>query len=179
MDQPTPDPTSPPGSEPAPRYAHWPETPPDTLGEGSPGTPPEPNPEKPMPPSVPLRPDATLRRLQSRIETTDPIIAWTKAWVSREMRLHGVLAARTLDFAVLTDRGVFLISTGFFTRRPRRCVYAARLDEIIVSRRPKGRGVRLRFASRKGRPLWVELRSKPLAMSFADALLARTRTQPS
>ncbi len=66
------------------------------------------------------------------------------------MRLHGLFAARTFDFAVLTERGVFLISTGFFTRRARRCVYAARLDEIWVSRAPKGRGVRLRLASAQG-----------------------------
>jgi hypothetical protein len=155
MDQPTPDPAS------------------------LPDDPPEPEPETPPPPPAPALPaDRIVRRLQSRIETAEPIIAWTRGWVSREMRLHGVLAARTLDFAVLTDRGVFLLNTGFFTRRPRRCVYAARLDEIFVSRQPKGRGVRLRFASRKGRPLWVELRSNPRATAFADALLARTRTPP-
>ncbi len=92
------------------------------------------------------------------------------------MRLHGVLAARTLDFAVLTDHWFFLLSTGFFTRRPRRCVYAARLEEIDVSEVAKSRGRRIRVASRVGKPLWIELRANARSNAFADALLARSRT---
>jgi hypothetical protein len=137
----------------------------------------QPTPEPtPAPGADPVSPDPVVRRLQSRIETTDPVVAWTRAWVSREMPLHGVLAARTLDFAVLTDHGIFLLNTGFFTRRARRCVYAARLDEILVSQQKKRRGQRVRVASRKGRPLWLELRSTTRSNAFADALVARTRT---
>src|SRR5665213_2749467 len=76
------------------------------------------------------REDRVAHRLQARIETTEPLIAWTRGWVSREMRMHGVFAARTLDFGVLTDRWLYLLNTGFFTRRPRRCVYGARLAEL-------------------------------------------------
>ncbi len=93
--------------------------------------------------------------------------------------MHGVLAARTLDFGVLTERWLFLLNTGFFSRRPRRCVYAARLAEIFVSQENASRGTRLRFTSPKGRPLWFELRSTEQAHDFADALLARTRPVPS
>jgi hypothetical protein len=49
---------------------------------------------------------------------------------------------------------------------------------MFVSRRSKGRGVRLRIASRTGRPLWLELRSGTRNTAFADALVARTRTPP-
>jgi hypothetical protein len=167
MDQPTPDPASPSDPSAEPAYAHWP--------ENAAPTPPD---ETPAAPASRMRPDGTVRRLQARIETADPVIAWTRGWVSREMRLHGLFAARTLDFAVLTERGLFLLNTGFFTRRPRRCVYAARLDEIFVSRRSKGRGVRLRITSTTGRPLWLELRSGTRNTAFADALVARTRTAP-
>jgi hypothetical protein len=106
-------------------------------------------------------------RLQSRVETNEPLVAWTRGWVSREMRLHGVFAARTLD------------NTGFFTRRPRRCVYAGRLAEIFVSEEAGRRGTRLRVTSRTTRPLWIELKSNEETRAFAEALIARTRVSPS
>jgi hypothetical protein len=118
-------------------------------------------------------------RLQSRVETNEPLVAWTSGWVSREMRLHGVFAARTLDFAAVTDRWLFLLNTGFFTRRPRRCVYAGRLAEIFVSEEAGRRGTRLRVTSRTTRPLWIELKSNEETRAFAEALIARTRVSPS
>ncbi len=175
MDQPSPDPASSVDPADQPAFASWRESPPP----GPPGTDSDTEAAAASEASAPPPPDAAVRRLQSRIETTDPIIAWTRCWVSREMRLHGVLAARTLDFAVLTERGIFLLSAGFFTRRPRRCVYAARLDEVSVTRLPKGRGVRLRFAARKARALRLELRSGSSGAAFTDALVARTHTPPA
>jgi hypothetical protein len=130
-------------------------------------------------PDQPARPDRIAERLISRVETDEPLISWTRGWVSREMRLHGLLAARTLDFAVLTDHWLFLVNTGFFTRRPRRCVYAARLDEICVGREPGARKGRLRISSPKGRPLWFEPRTNDRSKAFADELVARARAEPS
>jgi hypothetical protein len=124
------------------------------------------------------REDRVAHRLQARIETTEPLIAWTRGWVSREMRMHGVFAARTLDFGVLTDRWLYLLNTGVFTRRPRRCVYGARLAEIFVSEEDGARGKRLRITSPKGRPLWFEVRANEQTQTFATALLARTRHAP-
>jgi hypothetical protein len=160
MDQPTTDPTP---------------TPDPSTGSQSQSAPQSAS--QSVPPSAPRsgREERVARRLQSRVETEEPLVAWTRGWVSKEMRMHGLLAARTLDFAVLTDRWLFLLNTGFFTRRPRRCVYAARLAEIFVSQEDATRGKRLRITSRKGRPLWFELRSNEQTDAFADALVARTR----
>jgi hypothetical protein len=94
------------------------------------------------------------------------------------MRLHGLFAARTLDFAALTDRWLFLLNTGFFTRRPRRCVYAARVAEIVVSEETGSHGTRLRIAATKGRTLWLELRSNEQTETFIEALAARARVAP-
>jgi hypothetical protein len=52
--------------------------------------------------------------------------------VSRDGRFAAVVAARTLDFVVLTDDHLYLYSTGFFSRRPRRRVYAMSLDRLYV-----------------------------------------------
>ena len=46
------------------------------------------------------------RRLQQKLGPNTHIVAWGRAWVSRDGRMHAVFAARTLDFAVLTaERG--------------------------------------------------------------------------
>lgn len=124
------------------------------------------------------REERIVRRLQARVETNELVITWARGWVSREMRLHGLFAARTLDFAALTDRWLFLLNTGFFTRRPRRCVYAARLAEIFVAEEKSPRGTRLRITSAKGRPLWLELKSNEQTDAFAEALIARARVGP-
>jgi len=114
-------------------------------------------------------------RLQS-IVGNESIIRWSHGWVSREVPLHGLLAARTLDFLVLTDRSLMLVTTGFFSRRPRRLVYAANLDAIFVSDEsvPRG-GRRLRVVSKSGHALWIELGPTSEQKAFAAALVARSR----
>ncbi len=111
-------------------------------------------------------------RLQTLVGADDALVAWTRGWVSRELRLHRLLAARTFDFAVLTDRNLFLFSTGFFSRRPRRRVYSSRLDRINVSDHVLPRGRRLRITSRNAHPLWLELPVSHRTTAFADALVA-------
>jgi len=121
------------------------------------------------------------RRIENRLRVLagadERIVAWTRGWVSRDVRAHFLLGARTLDFAVLTDRSLLLYSTGFFTRRPRRPVYASRLDRIFVADAPARLGRRLRVTSRQAHPLLIELRRKAQATDFADALVARVRAE--
>jgi hypothetical protein len=112
-------------------------------------------------------------RLRRLVGADDALVAWTRGWVSRELRLHRLLAARTFDFAVLTDRSLFLFSTGFFSRRPRRRVYSSRLDRINVSDHVLSRGRRLRITSRNADPLWIELPVSDRTTAFADALVAQ------
>ena len=111
-------------------------------------------------------------RLRTLIGAEDALVAWTRGWVSRGLRLHRLLAARTFDFAVLTDRNLFLFSTGFFSRRPWRRVYSSRLDRINVSDDVLPRGRRLRITSRTADPLWIELPVSDRTTAFADALVA-------
>jgi hypothetical protein len=163
MDHPTPE--QPPEETPA--RESFPET---TLPKARPA---------PTPVTAPVtarerRVEARLRRL---VGDDEPVIAWTQGWVSRQVRLHRVLAARTLDFAVLTDRNLLLFSTGFFTRRARRRVYASRLERISVADDAVRKGRRLRVSSRQAHPLWFELRPTERADAFADALMARVRAE--
>lgn len=151
----------------------------------------QPIPDQPKPePLAPERnPDITVARprtreerrttrLQTLVGADENVIAWTRGWVSRERRLHRLLAARTFDFAVLTDRSLFLFSTGFFTRRARRRVYSSRLDRLNVSNHVVRRGRRLRITSRDAQPLWLELQGKrDRTTNFADALVARARAE--
>jgi hypothetical protein len=105
----------------------------------------------------------------------DPIVAWGRAWVWRDGRLAGVFASRTLDFTVLTKAHLYLISTGFFTRRPRRRVYANTHDRLRVEECPaKGRR-KLRLTAQEHRPLMLEMRGTDRNRAFADALVARGR----
>jgi len=147
---------------------------------------PEPVPASPQP-RAPARGDARTGppndtragRQQTRLQAivgNEPIIRWSRGWVSREVRLHVLLAARTLDFLVLTDRSLMLVTTGFLSRRPRRLVYAANLDTIFVSDEsvPRG-GRRLRIVSKSGHPLWIELGATSEQKAFAAALVARSR----
>jgi hypothetical protein len=170
MDQPTPEPSPAPVS-PAPEPAPVPPVPAPDAAAAAVATPLESR-------RAWGREDRIAHRLQARIETTEPVIAWTQGWVSREMRLHGVFAARTLDFAVLTEHWFFLLSTGFFTRRPRRCVYAVRLADAFVSRTEIARNERLRIASPRGRPLWLELKTTERTTAFVVELLAHSRRPP-
>ena len=125
------------------------------------------------------REERRTTRLQTLVGADENVIAWTRGWVSRERRLHRLLAARTFDFAVLTDRSLFLFSTGFFTRRARRRVYSSRLDRLNVSNHVVRRGGRrLRITSRDAQPLWLELQgNRDRTANFADAVVARARAE--
>jgi len=137
---------------------------------GSPaGTPGEP-PERSM-----TRTERRLRKLAGRKSPYEgPIIVIARGWLSRDGRMH-FLAARFLDFAVLTPDHLVLCSTGFFTRRPRRRVFRDSLGRIEVT--PLGgepvRNVRVSGTFR--RPIRLELRPNEAGLTFARELLACTR----
>jgi hypothetical protein len=149
----------------------------------------QPTPDRPAaeePPAPERAPDSTvtpvsagdervLTRLQTLVGADEPIVTWTRGWVSREVRAHRLLAARTLDFVALTHQNLVMCSTGFFTRRPRRRVYVSPLERILVVDDDRPRGRRLRITSRHHGPLWIELDLSPRSSAFADALVARTR----
>jgi hypothetical protein len=135
----------------------------------------------PAPDPLPA-PSTRSRRIATRLRKKaggDEIVAWAQGWVSRGTRLHRLLAARTLDFAVLTDDALTLVSTGFFSRRPRRRVYWSALDELTVGDDPVSKGRRLRLRSPVGRELWIELGEDARSTAFADAFVARTRRAPA
>jgi hypothetical protein len=114
------------------------------------------------------------RRLQKTLQP-EPIVAWGRAWVWRDGRLAGVFASRTLDFTVLTDDHLYLVSMGFFTRRPRRRVYAITHDRLRVEEYPAKSRRRLRLRAQEHRPLMLEMRGTARNRAFADELVARTR----
>jgi hypothetical protein len=140
------------------------------------------SPEQPPAPEAVTRPvpsaprDAlTESRLQKLIDAPEPIVAWTRGWVSRDIQLHDLFAARTLDYGVLTESSLYLVSIGFFSRRPRRCVYAARLADISVTRESVPRGRRLRIVGGDGTALLIETRATDRARFFAATVVARNR----
>jgi hypothetical protein len=100
----------------------------------------QPGPEAPapggMPPGKSFDKGRIARRLHklatARLEGNEQLLTWERAWISRDGRYSSVFAARTRDFAVLTDRRLMLWSTGFFTRGPRRRVLTDRLDDLTV-----------------------------------------------
>jgi hypothetical protein len=130
----------------------------------------------PAPDPAPAPADRVTGRLQS-VLGREPIVAWTRGWVSREVPMHTLLAARTLDFAVVTDRSLSLVTTGFFSRRPRRLVYTASFDKIFVSLETVARGRRLRTASDTTHTLWIELGDTERETAFTAALVARSQTR--
>jgi hypothetical protein len=135
----------------------------------------------PSPARVPP-PSARTRRIEARLRAkagADDLVAWTRGWVSRGIRWHRLLAARTLDFVVLTDDALTLVSTGFFSRRPRRRVYWSELHDLAVADDPISKGRRLRVHSSTGPELWIEIGSDERSTAFADALVARTRREPA
>lgn len=67
-----------------------------------------------------------------RLEHREHVVAWGRAWVSRDGPLSVLFAARTRDFVVLTDRRVMLWSTGFVSRMPQRRVMVNRLVSVRV-----------------------------------------------
>ena len=122
--------------------------------------------------------DSIERRLRKdsrcRFEQGEEIVAWCRAWVSRDRPMHLLLAARHRDFAVVTDRRFLLVSTGFFSRLPRRRVLADRLDEITATPIGGLPGRCLRIESSVHAALLVELGGSDRSLALADALLRGT-----
>ena len=145
-------------------------------------TPDQPTPDDPPASATPPRPDRgplsnrdehVAQRLRSLIGADAAIVAWSRGWVSREIPAHRFIAAHTLDFAVLTETELFLYSTGFFTRRARRLVYAADLDRVRVTDHTVRSGRRLLIKAGPSRALRIELPDRARANEFADELIAR------
>ena len=85
-------------------------------------------------------------------------IAWARAWTSRDGRWNWLLAARHRDFVVLTDHRLLLYSCGFFTRRPRRCVFDEMLHglEVDAIGSTHAAPTHLRLSGWRGRPLRLD-----------------------
>jgi hypothetical protein len=129
-------------------------------------------------PALPPDLERRLRRLSGKSAPhRGPILATTRGWVSRESRWP-ILAARFLDFAVLTDEHLVLCSTGFFSRRPRRQVLREPLRRLVVT--PIGdEPVRtLRIAGDFSRKIRMELRDDEQSARFVQELLERTPADP-
>ncbi len=149
--------------------------------ESTPASPAAPTPTTPPPgpPSevVPRRPPARRSRIERRLQAKvgdEPVVAWTRAWVSRDGHAHTLVAARTLDFCVLTDRALYMFNTGFLSRQPRRKVYASRIDRLTATFRKQGRVPRLLLASAAHRSLRLDVRSNQRGRRFAQLLTDRT-----
>jgi hypothetical protein len=124
----------------------------------------------------PRQPGRSERRLRAQLEPGERLITWTRGWVSRDGRMHTLFAARTLDFAVISDRRLYFFSTGFFTRRPRRRVYSSDFDHLQVSSTGTNRGHRLRIVSPLHQPILFENRNTEHNVAFALELVMRTRS---
>jgi hypothetical protein len=121
------------------------------------------------------RTEARLRKVTGRKTAYDgPIVAIARGWVSRDSRLH-LLAARFLDFAVLTPEHLVLCSTGFFSRRPRRRVFRealAKLEVVPLGSEP----IRtVRVVGTFNRPIRMEKRPSEAGLTFVRELLASTK----
>lgn len=136
-----------------------------------------------MEPSLPEQPNVATsarrrsrreRSLRSKIDPGERFVSWGRGWVSRDGRLPAVLAARTYDYVILSDRQLYLVTTGFFTRRPRRLVYATVLGRLRVTERPDKRGRFLQVASLDQRPHVIQLRANRRNNVLADAMLEAT-----
>jgi hypothetical protein len=119
------------------------------------------------------RPPRAERRLRRKLRDNEELVAWGRAWLSRDGKLHGLLAARTLDFIVLTADNLLVFSTGFFSRRPRRRVYQMPLDRLFAEERKASRGRRLAIWTKGRRPLLLEMRTNPRNEDVADRILRR------
>ncbi len=118
------------------------------------------------------RQSGTERRLAAKLRPDERVVAWGRAWVSRDGSMPRLLAARTLDFVVRTEDRLYLFSTGFFTRRPRRCVYGSSLDRLEFETRQSKRGRRLRVHLPEGRALLFDMRGSARNNALADALIS-------
>jgi hypothetical protein len=139
-------------------------------------------PDTPTPPPV-LR-TRRAARLQAKVkrfaEPGDHLVAWMQGWVSRDGGAwHKLLAARTLDFVVLTERELLLISTGFFTQRPRRLVFAAPLSVLRIVDSGEAPGRRLHVSRPRHRSLRIEMDGKPEQIAFGLTLRERGITVPA
>jgi hypothetical protein len=118
------------------------------------------------------------RRVRTRAakyaDEGDALVAWTQAWVSRDGRLH-LFAARTYDYVVVTERELMLISTGFFSRRPRRLVYAAQLAVLKVLDGGRGQGRELIVYRPRQRPLRLQMHGGRHDVAVWGLLQQRTR----
>jgi hypothetical protein len=126
-----------------------------------------------QPAATPRQRSKRERRLRALVravgEPGDELVAWTRLWVSRDGRMHP-WAARTLDHAVVTRLELLLFSTGFFSRRPRRLVYARPLRELTVVPLER-RGPALRIVRPGDRPLRLEGARGAQGEHFRAALL--------
>jgi|1185.fasta_scaffold369414_2 hypothetical protein len=125
----------------------------------------------------PRQPNRAERRLRALLDPGERLITWTRGWVSRDGHMHRVFAARTLDYAVISDSKLYLFSTGFFTRQPRRRVYASEFEHLQVSSTGTKRGHRMRILSpRRHQPILLENRNTEHNVAFALELVIRTRS---
>jgi hypothetical protein len=119
-----------------------------------------------------------LRRLAGRKGPhRGPIVAQTRAWVSRDSRWH-IFAARFLDFAVLTEEHLVLCSTGFFSRRPRRQVLREPFTRLVVTPLGEEPIRTLRIVGDFSKPIRIELRGGDENDEFVHELLERTPADP-
>lgn len=129
------------------------------------------------PPADPFGRNGTGRRLAElvRQRPDEHTIAWTRAWTSRDTRWNWLFAARHRDFVVLTDRRLLLYSCGFWTRRPRRCVFDETLRGLNVDD-IGGRGApltHLRLSGWRGRPLRIDFGRHAASRALAAALVGQ------
>jgi hypothetical protein len=138
----------------------------------------EPTPESAPPTLIgpPRQPTRTERRLRAKLDPGERLVLWTRGWVSRDGRAHTLVAARTLDFAVITDKRLCFFATGFFTRLPRRRVYDSPFEYLQVSGTGTKRGHRLRIVSPRHRPILLENHNTEHNVAFALELVVRTRS---
>ena len=94
--------------------------------------------------------------------------------MSRDGRLRAVFAARTYDYVILTDRQLYLVTTGFFTRKPRRVVFATALERLRITERPQKRGRFLQVVSVGQHPHVIQLRGNRRNKLLADEMLEAT-----
>ena len=114
------------------------------------------------------------RALVRKLNRDEHLIAWGRAWVSRDGPGSWFIAARTLDFVVCTDDKLVLFSIGFFTRQPRRRVYDTPLHRLHITERKKKHSVELRLGSRAHRPLLFQLRRSPRNARLVNEILHRS-----
>jgi hypothetical protein len=122
-----------------------------------------------------------IRKLAaSRLEPDEQIVALARAWVSRRVRAQP-FALRARHVVVVTSARLMLFSVGYWSRRPRRRVFAEPLASLTVGERDRRRPALVVHVP-GGRALLVELGSSETARRVADALArgaARPRGEPA